>query len=484
MNIKIGSKDAFKPMRKVIFSLFTIIFLSIIIWIFVIHHPKTYNCEFIGQKKNIIPVAILGSGPAGLSAALYSARLGIQTVVFEGPKPGGQLTETGFVENWPGVARARGADIMQNLRTNVQQLGVQLVPLTIKSVNLLSWPFALIADDGSTLHALSLIITTGSAPRVLDIPGEREYWGKGVTTCALCDAPYYKNRDVVVVGGGDGACEEVVQLAPYARRITLLVRGENLRASAVMQQRIYALPQVLVATYKQIQKITGDGTWVTGITVFDIKQKKTEHIAVNGIFLAIGYEPRTQLFASQLKLSIDGYIIIDEKNQHTSVAGVFAAGDVADPTYRQAGVAAGAGIKAAIEAVHFLQNHGWSQSCVRLLHPQLYHYKTAQPVKELISVSEFERLVLRSQKPVMIDFYAHHCPSCMHMLPTYEAVAQQFADHMNFFKVDTMRVPALEEQLNVEQIPCFIVFNRGKPTSRCYAFMDRAQMIALIEHSL
>lgn len=462
--------------------IFVVVFVGLLyFW----RQPFSYDFGILDEKKNIVPIAIIGSGPAGLSAALYSARLGFHTVVFEGRKPGGQLTETGYVENWPGVGRARGADIMNNMRSYVSEFGVRLVASEIKTVNILNWPFKLILDDNTVIYALSLVIATGSAPRVLDVTGEREYWGKGVTTCALCDAPFYKGKDVAIIGGGDSACEHAVQLAPYARRIVMLARGGSLRASAAMQKRVRELPQVVIATNRQVHAITGDGSWVSGINVYDKIKKNTEQLSVQGIFLAIGYEPRIKLIEKQLKLSVSGHIWIDEATQQTSVAGVFAAGDVADAVYRQAGVAAGAGIKAAIQAMYFLQKNGWNQILDRLLQNNFYRPELIQNVvKELTSVHAFDQEVLHAHGPVIVDFYAHHCPSCMQMLPMVESVAYQFKNQVKFFKVNTAAVPALEEQLKIERIPCFIVFKKGKQIGRYYSFIDKERMINLVQQSI
>jgi len=471
-------------MRKQLFIVIVLAFIvSLITFFWHVRTIKKLDLGNLAGKEHIVPIAIIGSGPAGLSAALYGARLGFYTVVFEGPKPGGQLTETGYVENWPGIGRKRGPEIMKDKRNYVIDLGAIIVPETISQVDFKQWPYRLVTDDNEEINALSVIIATGSAPRVLAVPGEREYWGKGVTTCAICDAPYYKDKEVIVVGGGDSAAEEATQLAPYAKKITIFVRKDYMRASDVMRRRLEELPNVTISYHKEIKQIYGDDKWVEGVVVYDNAQRSTYNMSVDGVFLAIGHEPRTKLFEGQLKVNKQGYIDVKNRSQQTSVPGIFAAGDVEDAKYRQAGVAAGAGIKSAIEASQCLQQLGWTPVVARSMRARFYDQEKTGPscIHELNSVKDFEKKVLQATKPVIVDFYAQHCPSCMHMLPIYESVARKFCDQIYFFKVDTVKVPALEEKLQVQRIPCFVVFKDGQQVARYHSIMNKPQMIEFVQ---
>jgi len=450
-------------------------------WFYFKTRSCSLNLKQLESKKNIIPLAIIGSGPAGLSAGLYGVRLGLHTVIFEGSCPGGQLTETGLVENWPAVGREKGPVIMNNMRTYVQSLGAYLLPDAIRSLATDCWPYKLVTDDNQVFYALSVIIATGSAPRALNIPGEREYWGKGVTTCALCDAPFYKNKDVVIVGAGDSACEQALQLAPYARTITLLVRSDRMRASAHMQQQVRSLAHARVLFGKEIKQIIGDNNHLTQVVIGDHASANTETIAVSGLFLAIGHEPRSALVKGKLALRADGSINVVGRTQRTSVPGIFAAGDVEDMLYRQAGVAAGSGIKAAIEAAKFLYELGWNTTSARRVDEQLFRPVAASLarkdlVKVIPSVAEFRHIIAHAKRPVLIDFYADHCISCTRMLPTYHALAQEFEGKVDFYQVDTMAVSDLEKLLKVESIPCFIVFDKGLQVARTHSFMSKQEM--------
>lgn len=442
------------------------------------------------ESLNVVPFAVIGSGPAGLSAALYGARLGLPTVVFAGPEPGGQLTETGMVENWPGAGVRKGPEIMQTLREQATKAGALIAPLTIKSVNINSWPFELVSDDGQHIHALTIVVATGSAPRVLDVPGERQYWGKGVTNCALCDAPYYRGKDVVVVGGGDSAVEEACALAVHARTVTVLVRGKSMRASRSMQDRLTGLANVRVRTGVRVRAIEGDGHWVTGIQLV----APSASVPSAGMFLAIGQEPRSSLFVGQLKLDKQGYIELRSGSQCTSVAGVYAAGDVADAAYRQAGVAAGAGIKAAIEAFSWLQSIGY-RSIEQAVQAHVYEVADTGPsqVRTLTSVAEYERETHGSLSGVpvpgvpvssVLDFYTQQCPACHHMMPIFEYVAHKLHEKVHFFKIDGQAVPELAQRFGVTRVPCFIVVKNGKVVARAYELMDKPKMMEFVQKAI
>ena len=324
-----------------------------------------YSLTGLAGKQNIVTVAVVGSGPAGCAASTYAARAGFDVVMFEGPLPGGQLTETGYVENWPGIKRAKGVDIMTNQRAQAISAGTVVKSETVTLVDLSQWPFKVQTEEGTTLHAMSLVIATGSAPRKLGVPGEKQYWGSGESACAVCDAPMYKDLDVIVVGGGDSAAEEVIQLAPYAKTVTLFVRRDAMRASQAMKNKLSEISNVRIEYGKVIKEVLGNGEFVTGVRVLDVKTNKTARRAIDGVFLAIGHGPCTWLFKDRLSLYKDGTIVVNGRSQKTSVPGVVAAGDVADPTYRQAGVAAGDGSKAERDVEHFLQDIGLTPTKIR-----------------------------------------------------------------------------------------------------------------------
>ena len=433
-------------------------------------------------KKPIIPLAVLGSGPAGLSAALYGARSNIQTVVFEGNKPGGALMETTYIENWPGIEKILGPGLIEKLRLQVQSFGVQFAQDAVERIDASTWPFTISTESGETLYALSIILAMGSTPKKLAIPGEDEYWGKGVTTCAICDAPYHAGSDVIVVGGGDSAAEEALQLSPHARSVTILVRKDYMRASAVMQERIKAVSNITVKFNREVQKIIGDDTAVTHAEVLNAKTNEKEIFDVTGIFLAIGHEPNTQFLPNTIDLNEHNYIMLENRSQKTSIFGIFAAGDAADPVYKQAVVAAGDGVKAALDAGNFLQHHGFNAEVMAQLLPYTYQperLKKAQ-VQKITLLNELHT-ILDAESLVFVDFYAPFCPSCMQMLPVVEQVAYEYADEAAFIKVDTGEDEDISSHYHVGSIPCLLVFKDGQLAARYNDAMSKKELREFIE---
>jgi thioredoxin reductase (NADPH) len=327
-----------------------------------------YDLSNLAGQRNVVSMVVIGSGPAGCAAATYGARAGMDVLVYEGPLPGGALTETGFVENWPGIKRAKGADIMESQRRQAADAGARIVADTVAEVDFSTWPFTLKTYENSEIKALSVVIATGSESRKLGIPGEKEFWGMGVSACAVCDAPFYEDREVIVIGGGDSAVEQVIQLSPYAKKVVQLVRRDAMRASVAMQNKLRAIKNVTVEYSKDLLRVCGnDADGVTAVDIYDKKTGKTEHRKIDGVFFAIGHLPRTQIFAGKIQLEKDRSITVLGRSQRTTIPGVFAAGDVADNVYRQAGVAAGDGSKAERDVEHFLGDLGLTPTVIRSL---------------------------------------------------------------------------------------------------------------------
>ncbi len=439
------------------------------------------NMQALHDKENIIPVAVIGSGPAGLSAALYAARGHYHTIIFEGRQPGGQLTTTSWVENWPGIPKILGADAIATLKKQAQEFGAIPVAASIQEVDFSTWPFKLITDDGITVYALTIIIATGANPRKLDKPGEDEFWGKGVTTCAICDAPFYKDSEVVVVGGGDSAVEEALQLAGYARKITILVRGSSMRASATMQAKLKDYSHIHVMYNVQITAIKGDEQHVHSIDLTVDGQVQT--MPIDGVFLAIGHEPNTEVFKNYLNLDANNYILVTDHTQQASIEGIFAAGDVSDHRYRQAGVASGDGIKAALDASEFLRTHNFTDAISEHLKNNFYNPRahiTAIKMPKITNQTEYKKEVVESPIPVFVDFYTDYCPSCLQMIPVIEAVAGNFVGKMKFVKVNALEFQELAEELVVPTVPTFLVFKDGKMVARVNEIMNKKEFTDFI----
>jgi len=306
-------------------------------------------------------VLILGSGPAGCTAAIYAARANLEPILVAGLQPGGQLTITTDVENYPGFAQAiQGPWLMEQMQAQAEHVGAQFLYDTIVDVDLSKRPFVAKGDSGDEYIGDTVIICTGATARWLGIESEQKYQGAGVSACATCDGFFFRNKEVVVVGGGNSAVEEAIYLAGIASKVTLIHRRDSLRAEKIAQDRLFANPKVQVVWDSIIDEIlgAGDPPGVTGVRLKNAKTGETSELSADGVFIAIGHSPNTELFKGAVTIDDEGYIVTKAGATSTNIPGVFAAGDVQDKTYRQAVTAAGTGCMAALEAERFLAIHG------------------------------------------------------------------------------------------------------------------------------
>ncbi len=301
-----------------------------------------------------VKVLIIGSGPAGYTAAIYTSRANLAPVLYQGIEPGGQLTTTTEIENFPGYPEGvDGNQMMDDIRRQAERFGADIRFGSITSIDMSSRPFHVVVDGEHEIEAESIIIATGASAKYLGLPSELKYRGQGVSACATCDGFFYRKKDVAVVGGGDTACEEATYLASLCRQVYLIVRKPYLRASQAMQQRVFNTPNIEVLFEHNTVEVLGDDEGVTG-ALLRHNDGTEKRIDISGFFLAIGHHPNTELFAGQLELDAEGYIKVEPGTSRTSVKGVFAAGDVKDPHYRQAITAAGSGCIAALDCERFL----------------------------------------------------------------------------------------------------------------------------------
>lgn len=304
-------------------------------------------------------VLIIGSGPAGYTAAIYAARAGLSPLLVQGMEPGGQLMITTDVENYPGFADAvQGPWLMEQMKAQAEHVGTTMVSDFITKVDLSARPFVLNGDSGKTYTAEALVISTGAKARWLGLPSEITFRGRGVSACATCDGFFFRGKEVAVVGGGNSAVEEALFLTNFCSKVTLIHRRDSLRAEKIAQDRLFANPKVAVVWDSAVEDILGDDAGVTALRLKNLKTGGKTDLPVHGVFVAIGHDPASALFKGQIDMDAAGYILTAPDSTATSVPGVFAAGDVKDKVYRQAVTAAGMGCMAALEADRFLAGHG------------------------------------------------------------------------------------------------------------------------------
>ena len=299
---------------------------------------------------------IIGGGPAGYTAAIYAARANMGPVLFEGMQPGGQLTTTTEIENFPGFPQGiDGNALMSSMRDQAVRLGAEVKTGSVTAADLSGRPFRITIDGAEEYLAKTLIIATGASAKYLGLPSEDKYRGAGVSACATCDGFFYRKKTVAVVGGGDTACEEATYLAGLCSKVYMIVRRDVLRASEAMQKRVLGTPNIEVLWNSTTDEILGDGFGVTGVRL-KRKDGSMSELPLDGVFLAIGHHPNSEIFSPWVKVDAQGYIITEGKSSRTNVEGVFAAGDVQDPVYRQAVNAAASGCRAALDAENFLKS--------------------------------------------------------------------------------------------------------------------------------
>ncbi|MFC7378699.1 thioredoxin-disulfide reductase [Brevundimonas sp. GCM10030266] len=307
-----------------------------------------------------VRVAIIGSGPAGWTAAIYAARALLQPVVIAGLQPGGQLTITTDVENYPGFADViQGPWLMEQMQKQAEHVGTEVIHDIVVKADLSQRPFRLTLDSGTEMLAETVIISTGAQAKWLGLESEAKYQGFGVSACATCDGFFYRDKDVIVVGGGNTAVEEALFLTNFARKVTVVHRRDEFRAEKILQDRLFAHPKVEVVWNNAIDEILGEtnsfgGVNVTGARLKNVETGETRELTADGVFIAIGHAPSSELFAGQLETKQGGYLVVKPGTAATAIEGVWAAGDVTDDIYRQAVTAAGMGCMAALEAVRFL----------------------------------------------------------------------------------------------------------------------------------
>ncbi len=409
------------------------------------------------------PIVILGGGVGSLTSALYLGRAGLSPLVIEGSMPGGLLTQSHMVQNWPGVMEIDGAQLTGKMREQAEANGARFVSEEVIAVDFSKRPLIITTRclDGSkktrSFSVDSCIIAMGTKPNFLGIKGEQAYWGRGVTNCAICDGSLYKDKKVGVVGGGDAAVLEALYLSNIVKEVHVFVRKDALRA--IEEKRVETLLRKTNVKFHyetSVQEVKGDGQNVTGV-LLKTGSKQT-NFALDGLFLAIGSTPNSALFQNILQLDGQGYIVL-KKDQETSLKGVYAIGDIVDPVYKQAISAAGDGAKAALQAQQYLSDRVNQLVVKSDLIKKKKSAKITHEVIEVSSAEQFQKEIDSSSIPVVVDFYATWCGPCKRIAPALESSANELAGRVKFIKVNVDKVYDLSETYNIRAMPTVVLLD-------------------------
>ena len=428
-------------------------------------------------------VIIIGSGPAGYTAAIYAARARLAPLVFEGSvTAGGALMQTTEVENFPGFPDGiLGPDLMDSMRKQAERFGAELVADDVIEVNLKATP-KVVKTHSETYQAHSVIVATGSRYRELDAEGEKRLSGHGVSWCATCDGFFFRELDIAVIGGGDSAMEEATFLTRFAKSVTVVHRRDQLRASKIMQDRAFANPKITFRWDSEVAEVLGEGK-VTGLRLRNTRTGAEDVVPVNGVFVAIGHDPRSELFAGQLAMDSEGYLIVDHPSTSTGVDGVFACGDVVDHTYRQAVTAAGTGCAAAIDAERWLADqadHGvltLPPAPSAQTQPDTAEGAPTVGATKVVTDANFDTEVVKNAKPVIVNYWAEWCGPCRQVAPVLEEIAKEHGDKVDVVKLNIEENPQTAQKYGIMLIPTLNVFSGGEVVKQVVGAKSKSALL-------
>ena len=406
-----------------------------------------------------MPVAVIGAGTAGLGSALFTGRAKGFPYVFTDENIGGNLNAIKNIENWPAYPRVTGTYIAENLRRQVKKFGVRFIPEKVVSVDLSKWPYTIKTKNGSA-RALSIIIATGFSPKKPDIQGVDKYWGLGVSTCTLCDAPFHKGQNVIIAGGDDYAAERALQLAAYAKKVTMVIEDPHLTATAIVKGYLKSRSNITMLFNSKITRIVGDGKQVTGVEIYNHTTKTHENLSAKGVYVNSVYVPNSNFLNNQINIDSDGYIILQPGTQKTSIEGVFAAGTVTDRNYRKAIIAYGDGAKAGIDAIKFMKKHGFYGCDPEQIQSALFHVDTTVSKKiDIIETQKDLRDLAMKHRIIVIYFYRLLCPYCQETIESIRNLKAKFANKIHVVKANAHTAEQLTR--NIDIVPYVIVYKDG-----------------------
>jgi thioredoxin reductase (NADPH) len=447
-------------------------------------------------------VVIIGSGPAGYTAAIYAARANLKPLMFEGfqagGSPGGQLMTTTEVENFPGFPEGiTGPELMERMKAQAERWGTECYTEDVISVDLSQRPFTIQSSE-RTVQANSIVIATGAVAKRLGLPSEKEFWSSGISACAICDgaSPIFKQEALAVIGGGDSAAEEAVYLTKYGSHVNLLVRKGEMRASKAMQDRVLSNPKVTVHWHTEPVDVFGSNGYLEGLKIRNTETGEVTDLAVKGLFYAIGHTPNTNLFEGQLELDSVGYIVVKPGSVATSVEGVFAAGDVQDHEYRQAISAAGTGCMAALLAERFLSANNLIVEHHQKAESEDYHEpqqtKAIADTEATFDLQQtrhvggyaLRKLFHESDRPLLVKYVSPTCGPCRTLKPILDKVVDEYDGKIHFIEIDIEADPEIAQMGGVTGTPTVQIFKDKELLSELKGVKQKSDFRSIIESAL
>lgn len=448
---------------------------------------KTNNfLNFAKTNKNIIHVAIVGSGPAGKSAAIAASRFGYHVVLFEGPRPGGWAANATLMENFPGSPYSKGSDIVKVLDKQAKKFGTIFDDSTVSNIDFSSRPFKITTNEGVDVWAYSVIIATGAIPKKLGVKGEDEYFDKGLAVCSLCDAPLTFGEKTIVVGSNDIAIEQMVQLSPYASSITMITKTPTMEAAVAKQKKLDAYPEIVKLFNSEIIEIVGNGNHVEGVRLRNNSTGMEYFLEAQWVFLSIGYEPDISLIKNKLEFKQNGVLKLFDQNgertQKTSVDGVFGAGIIADERYRQAGTSSGFGQMAGLDAAKDLNSVGvneligkYSENLYKPFEKDKFQ-KSLFKVPTLKSEGDLASIITRSRTAVLVEIFSPFCQTCKNMENIVDSTVSEFTGKLKAYRLDRSNFKQFVKDLNIKTVPYFMILKNGDVVDSKSGQLSRSQL--------
>jgi len=427
-----------------------------------------FTSAFAQQKEEIVPVIVLGGGVGGITSSLYLSRSGIKPLVIEGRHPGGVITYTHKIQNWPGEEAISGGELFEKLRSQAEKSGAIFVTEEVIGVDFSSFPYVVTSRSLMNTNkiikrkTMSCVIAMGSTPNKLNVKGEEKFWGRGISSCAVCDGFFYKDKTVAIIGGGDAALIEAEYLSNIAKQVYIIVRKDKFRAKDKEREKvILAKKNVKVLFERQVSGFKGDEESLSEIALTGVRDNRISFLPVDGVFLAIGAKPNSEIFLGQLDMDDLGHINLVQ-NQQTSKEGIYAIGDIADSEFKQAISAAGDGAKAAIQAHKFLLEKNKDAIAKQKSIEKVQEQEKVTSVINIETIEHFEDELANSDIPIVVDFYANWCIPCREIGSLFTEKAKVYAGKIKILKVNVDRHQKLCNRYHITVMPMVLIFDKDK----------------------